>query len=363
MSRLVGNSRFQKEANSYLILNLIQKNPLSRTEIASELGLQPSTVTYSVARLLDLGIIKEGDVQPSYSNAGRKRYAIQINSSFGRVAGAEIDGNKFRLVICDTCGSVVKSKVCMFSKLDSGSPAARFQSEVNQIVAEVTRLCSGFRILGVGISVAGVIGQNGKSIRECWSQSLWNADFSDFLGSFHFPVKLENDARLCAGKFMSDKSLAYVLVKDSEIGGVAVGVGLVLGGRIYRGDCGRSGEYHASDMMYSGLFGKMQVNEKADDRSIAKSILSDAFSLVSVLDVSKLYLNFPPRFKELCTSLLSNELAASSIALSNRICSDVCEWDSAEGGARMMISEYLAVPQIGSVPRTWGLFAEMKKEA
>ena len=43
----VGNSQYQKIANTCLILNLLRKGARSRIEIADTLGRQASTVTYA----------------------------------------------------------------------------------------------------------------------------------------------------------------------------------------------------------------------------------------------------------------------------------------------------------------------------
>ncbi len=92
--KVVGNSQYQKIANAFLILRLLRGGHSSRAAIARRLGLQPSTVTYSVTRLLDNGLVrecKEGlDHQQVTSTQGRKAVEIELNLDFGRVIGLEL---------------------------------------------------------------------------------------------------------------------------------------------------------------------------------------------------------------------------------------------------------------------------------
>ena len=59
MKKIVGNSQYQKIANALLIIQLLCKGPNTRVAIARELGLQPSTVTYSINRLIETGLVRE----------------------------------------------------------------------------------------------------------------------------------------------------------------------------------------------------------------------------------------------------------------------------------------------------------------
>ena len=79
MKKVVGNSQYQKVANALLILRLLRKGANTRVAIARELGLQPSTVTYSVNRLLEVGLVQESStsVQNGSASLGRKAVSIE----------------------------------------------------------------------------------------------------------------------------------------------------------------------------------------------------------------------------------------------------------------------------------------------
>lgn len=339
----VGNSLFQKQANSLLILNILRASPLSRTEIASKLGLQPSTVTYSMGRLLESGMVKEtGPADISSPVAGRKRSLIQLNGDYGCIGGAQVTDKDFRIVTSDLYGSILSRKIVSFSEEEAG-----FDQKISRIVAICTEMAAGKRILGLGISVPGVVNPEGNAIRECWSLGIWNRSFSELLDSFGFPVRLENDARLGAKKYQSEESLAYLLVRCGTDSRISVGIGLVLGGRLYRGDNGRSGEYRSSALMRCGALGRTQVRDEADARSAVMEILSDVLSLMTTLDIAHLVADFEPDMRTIAEGLVANELknALQSIGVGIRFSDS--EWNSAEGGSSMMLAEFFAVPQVG----------------
>lgn len=339
----VGNSLFQKQANSLLILNALRTSPLSRTEIAARLGLQPSTVTYSVGRLLESDIVKEtGPSEFAAAGAGRKRSLLRLNADYGCFGGAHITDKDFRIVISDLFGTILSRKIVNFSEKEAG-----FEQKVSGIVACCTDMAKGKRILGLGISVPGVVNSEGNTIRECWSMGIWDKCFSKLLDSFSFPVRLENDARLGAKKYQSEESLAYLLARRSGDDRISVGIGLVLGGRLYRGDNGRSGEYRSSALMRCGALGRTQVRDEADARSAVMEILSDVLSLMTTLDIAHLVADFEPDMRTIAEGLVANELknALQSIGVGIRFSDS--EWNSAEGGSSMMLAEFFAVPQVG----------------
>ncbi|HPX27207.1 MAG TPA: winged helix-turn-helix transcriptional regulator, partial [Treponemataceae bacterium] len=87
------------DINVSRILRLIwQKKGISRVEIASELGIDKSTVTKIVSSLDELGLISQlsqGDTGPL---GGRKPIFLQISPSFACIGGVEI--NPGRYVCC-----------------------------------------------------------------------------------------------------------------------------------------------------------------------------------------------------------------------------------------------------------------------
>lgn len=370
MVRAVGNAVFQKQANSLLILNALRRGPLSRTELSDMLGLQRSTVTYSVARLINKDLVVElgsaAAASPDLS-AGRRRRMIALNRNYGRFAGAEMLGGSFRLVICGMDGEVVEKTEVPYEPcdesskpqtLDSDSPRQeegraeaarhRFAVRLKQAASRAEELCAGCRMLGIGFSVPAVVSEDGAAVKESWLHGLENADMKDTLAGFPFPARIENDARLCArAKGEAGGDMAYFLVKVSGLSEVSVGVGLMLGGKLHRGACGRSGEYISSLLAGKKHPDYQQVDRPDDMEYAARQIISDMLCLVSVLDVSKVYLNFDRSMETLFHETLRRDFNHLPDSSRGKISFDVLPWDSARGGAMMMLDGFFAVPQVG----------------
>lgn len=370
MVRTVGNAVFQKQANSLLILNALRRGPLSRTELSDMLGLQRSTVTYSVARLINKGLVVElgstAAASPEIS-AGRKRRMVAISRDYGRFAGVEMLGESFRLVVCGMDGEAIEKTEVPYEPcdesaesetLDSDSPRReegraeaarhRFAGRLKQVASRAEGLCAGCRMLGIGFSVPAVVSEDGAYVKESWLHGLENADMKDVLAGFPFPARIENDARLCAqDKGEAGGDMAYFLVKASGLSEVSVGVGLVLDGKLHRGACGRSGEYISSVIAGRKHPDYQQVARPDDMEYAVKQIISDMLCLVSVLDVSKVYLNFDRGMETLFQETLRRDFNHLPDSIRSKISFDVSPWDSARGGAMMMLNGFFAVPQVG----------------
>ena len=73
------------------IVRTIWQNPhISRVGIAERLGLDKSTVTNQVSRLIDIGLIAETEEGSAGTHGGRRPIHLAMNRSFGRVVGIEM---------------------------------------------------------------------------------------------------------------------------------------------------------------------------------------------------------------------------------------------------------------------------------
>lgn len=360
MLSTVGNSLFQKQANSFLILSHLREHPCSRTELASALGLQSSTVTYSIGRLIGKGLVSEGKPSGSAQGKGRRRSLLEINPDYGFSAGALLLDHGFDLTVCDLSGKVRSTRRLDWEQGGQTGSAGAFRKKISQICRTVETLCAGKRILGVCIAVPGIIVADGKTVAECWTFDLKNADFSAFLDTFEFPVVLENDARLCAQRWLSSgsvctaRSLAYLLVRHHEassipagISQLGIGLALALDGKLYRGDTGQSGEYRSSRLALKQETLKQQVDSTQPLRSQLVQVLCDVFSFLSVLDVSMLYLSFDGELESLAGEILAGELKYARETYRTRISFSHEEADASVGGALMVLEEVFSIPQVG----------------
>ena len=96
------------DINVSRILRLVwQKRGISRIEIASQLGIDKSTVTKIVSSLIDMGLISELSEGNTGPQGGRKPIFLEISPSFACVGGVEINSGRYVCCLLDMYGKVL----------------------------------------------------------------------------------------------------------------------------------------------------------------------------------------------------------------------------------------------------------------
>lgn len=104
-----------KQANDISILGMIYQNgPVSRGEVARQLEITLPTVTTTVKRLLEKGVIRETEMKEQDFSLGRKAMAVDIAADSRFVAGVE--WSPFGLI----CGGISGSGNGMTSRNFAG---------------------------------------------------------------------------------------------------------------------------------------------------------------------------------------------------------------------------------------------------
>jgi predicted NBD/HSP70 family sugar kinase len=241
------------------IVRTIWQNPrISRVGIAERLGLDKSTVTNQVARLIDSGVIEEMDEGSAGTRGGRRPIHLAMNRSFGRVIGLEIQIESYVAVVVDLAGEILGETRGVLPELWSSRPGAM----LDLIRGCADKLCPrGERLLGVGVGMAGLVDQKKGRIRYSVPLGISSSvDFNAEVASkLSVPCIIENDANCCAwGELAFNRSeslrdFLFSLIefrRDSQSigksGGIGVGFGIVLGGRVYSGSHGAAGEFRST---------------------------------------------------------------------------------------------------------------------
>ena len=97
------------------------------------------------------------------------------------------------------------------------------------------------KLLGVGVSLAGVISAESRSILFAPTLALRDVPFSQLLQAIPYPTRLENDGT-CGGfaEWFSSpgtRNIAFLSIEDG------VGGSVLVNGAQFTGDNGRSGEF------------------------------------------------------------------------------------------------------------------------
>ncbi|MBD5551742.1 MAG: ROK family transcriptional regulator [Lachnospiraceae bacterium] len=170
-----------RKSNRSQIYRFIYENiSTSRPAIAQALQLSRPTVAQNLSDFLEEGlVIKDGNLE---STGGRKAEAYHCNSRIRLAVGADIWEDNIQLVILDLFGETVSA--CSLPLLYSNSDSYRrqFADSIRTFVDD-----SGFSpdlILGVGISLQGIVSADGNSIiygDAMNTQNLTRAAFSRLL--------------------------------------------------------------------------------------------------------------------------------------------------------------------------------------
>jgi predicted NBD/HSP70 family sugar kinase len=241
------------------IVRTIWQHPhISRVGIAERLGLDKSTITNQVNRLIELGIIKETAEGSASARGGRKPIHLAVNPAYGIILGIEVQVESHLALAVNLAGEILGE-----SRGSHDFSSGNIAEVILEIAAAATRdLCRGNeRLLGVGVGTGGLIDQSKSIIR--YSVPLHIKEPIDFgaavAARLPVPCLIENDANCCAwgelafNKGESLKDFLFALVEYrrdrqslGQYGGLGVGFGVVLGGKVHSGFHGNAGEFRSA---------------------------------------------------------------------------------------------------------------------
>ncbi|GAB1482051.1 ROK family transcriptional regulator [Treponema sp.] len=258
MSRRALAEKTEKTRNAARIIRTIWKNPLiSRIEIAEHLNLERSTITHQVSRLLELGLVNEMSEGQAGPNGGRKPIHLSINKDYGYIIGIEMQMEAYSVIAVSLSGEILG-----FQKIPHVFSAAHLVDDLLRITEDfAAKQKSKNQLLGVGVGMSGIIDSEKGVIHFSIPLDLNEPfDFSAAMaeGSKH-PFMIGNDANCCSWgelafhKANGLKNSLFVLIQFLETdkarhkyGGVGVGLGIVIDGKVYSGNDFTAGEFRSA---------------------------------------------------------------------------------------------------------------------
>jgi len=241
-------SRQLSQLHLYQVLHAVRvgRSAMSRAEIAERTGLSQPSVSSLTRRLLASGALVEGDARPS-QGGGRRERELVLNSAFAWVVGAKIAMHQLTITLADFGGGVATTV-----KRPLAAPL-RLSELVRQLAREIDKALDGAggpvrkRLAGVGVAIPGFVDSLKGEVD--WTPLLKPASapapypLAAALGeALGVPVFVENDANLLtlAEQWFGDAGgVPNVAVVTLEHG---LGLGLVIGGELYRGHGGIAAE-------------------------------------------------------------------------------------------------------------------------
>ncbi len=231
-----------REYNERLVLNLVRRaGRLSRADIAKRTHLSRSTVSSIIVDLLEANLVRE--VGAGRSRGGRRPILLEFNGQAGYIVGVDLGATHILALVTDLEARPVARLEEPFT-IEEG-PEVGLERVVRLIGQALEQ--AGLRmeqVFGVGIGIPGPLDfATGKPIfppiMPGWHDTPIRERLRERLGK---PVHLDNDANLGAigeywwGAGRGARNVAFIKV------GTGIGCGLILEGKIYRGEIGSAGE-------------------------------------------------------------------------------------------------------------------------
>ncbi|MFP5347837.1 MAG: ROK family transcriptional regulator [Actinomycetes bacterium] len=235
-----GSMRALREANQDLLLRVVRSaGSLTQAELSRRTGLSRATVSNIVRDLSAAGLIRTS----STVSAGRRATAVSMRSDAGLAVGIDVGRSHVRVAIADLSHHVLGERS---ASVERAAPARDVVRTAAGLVGELLQEAGAetARVVAVGAGIPGPLDSRTGRVVEGTILPAWvglpAADvLSDGVG---LPVHVDNDANLGVlaehtwGAARGVENVAYIKVSTG------VGAGLVINGRLYRGQSGTAGE-------------------------------------------------------------------------------------------------------------------------
>ena len=236
-----GTPSLLRAINARTILELIRRSgPIARAQVARDSGLSKPTVSLGLAALLEAGLVRE--VGRTSGHRGPSALLYELNPEAGWVAGIDVGRRWVHAAIADISGAIV-------ARRDERAKASRAGALIGQL-GEVARGLAGDagipweQVSHTTVGSPGVFEPSSGTVTLAPNLPGWGRQglAQALRGELGEHIGVENDVNLAAvgerwkGLGRDVRNFGFLMV------GTGVGMGLVLGGELYRGGGGAAGE-------------------------------------------------------------------------------------------------------------------------
>jgi predicted NBD/HSP70 family sugar kinase len=236
-----GTPRLLREINVRAAFALlVERGPMSRTELAALTGLSKVTAGQLLARLGELGVVEV--VGTRAGGRGPNADVHGVVAAAGHVVGVQVDSDLVTAATCDLLANPGPS--IELSASESGladDPVALVRTAVARAVDAAGVPEDSVRAVVVGI--AGIVDPRTGDVAFSYDHPQWGAGVRAALErELGRPVTVDNDVNLLAiaeqreGVAVGEQDFVYLWV------GGGVGCAIVLSGAVRRGTTGAAGE-------------------------------------------------------------------------------------------------------------------------
>ncbi len=231
-----------KHLNERAVLEAIRAGaPISRAEISRRAGISKPTVSLALQSLLEAGLVREASGRPGGPSYGAVFFEPVAEAAY--VLGLDLGARFLRGAVCDLAGEIRARQDVELRGADAEGVLAAIGSLHTALVAAAALPVE--RIDGIVLGVPGVFDTATATLQLTTPNipGLEGRPFADDLRErLGVPVTIENDVNLAAvgerwaGVARGVDDFAFLSI------GTGMGMGLVLGGELHRGNHGAAGE-------------------------------------------------------------------------------------------------------------------------
>lgn len=235
--REVNHSKIKETNRKKIIKLLLKKDEITKLDISRELDISITTVTTNINELKINNIVEEVGVLES--TGGRKAITIKLKENCRYSIGIAVTPTHVKI-------SLVNLKRVIIENIRLKHENKGIENVVKLINENIINLLEKYNIaneklLGVGISIPGTVDSEKGIIKYSYLLGIKDFNLGELFEHLNVPIYVYNEANLSAYYEFLDKrdvlkNLLYVSLTDG------VGLGIIINGKIYRGDNNSSGE-------------------------------------------------------------------------------------------------------------------------
>lgn len=230
----ISNMEVKKINRNTVLRHLLQRDVVSKNDVAQALKMSVPTVSRILQELLALGLVAETGALDSIG--GRKAKGYQCLKAARVAVGVDITRNHINIAVIDLAMNLLYSDRIRIRLLDREASYQALEDIVRQAIE-----ASGVRseqILGIGFSLPAIIDDAGRTIHGMHEQMELSRDFYRIVRQrFSCDVLLDNDANSAGRAEMMIQNIqtdsVFFFVSPS-VGGAIFHDGVILTGQTCR---------------------------------------------------------------------------------------------------------------------------------
>ena len=294
MNEKGSNHQLLKQNNYNLIKKYIYRNsPISRVEIAHQLGLTTPTITGMVNPMIGSGLLRETAAPAEESKgAGRPRVMLEFVPESHYICGIDTGPYRTNYILTDLLGNTVAVRHTDQPLDDYSITLERFAREIPEFIAEAG--ISKEKVLGVGICLPGMIDGSADKIYDIFHEDWTGHSISTELGErIGLKVEVENNVRARAisaelfDRIVKAEPFAYFFVS------YGVACQMIIDGKVLYGQSAAAGEIGHTVVQRNG-----PVCPTCGNRGCLEALTGERAILQQCRDI--MATQSPTLLKELC---------------------------------------------------------------